>query len=271
MPRWPASEVFWVFAVIWQTGVMNRVPVPLRGVRLCLRDHQGVIRKVARLDWSDQDTSLYITSYCPPGGRTFAGRFKLSSGVPSTTWDFTGQLEAGETMPKMSLHESGQTKTELGGKKSRFVIGQPLFDAVGGHVATIKTFNAGTLPILEKKAKGGASDIIAEGDGAPYTSVRFPISVHITESGAFMCKFPITFRRPHLASPLYVGIDVVGEFEPHNDGDGVVVIGGWGPALLPSEVGDVAFTVTQSTPIGNQASGRSHSVASSPPGSSRVS
>ena len=48
-----------------------------------------------------------------------------------------------------------------------------------------------------------------------------------------------------MPAPLYVGIDAVGDWEPHNDGDGVIVFGGWGPEIRPSQVTEIAFTATK--------------------------
>jgi hypothetical protein len=232
---------------------MNGTPLP-NGVRLCLRDHEGIVRKIARLDWSNRDASLYITAYCPPGGRSFAGRFDMPPGVDSFTFDPTGQLEAGDIMPKMSLHESGLTKTEVAGKKTKFVTGQPIFHAAGGHVATIKTNKPDTLPVLTKKAKSGQYDLKAEGGAEPWTSVRFPVSVHASPDDNLVHRFQIVFQRPHLPTPVYVGIDIFGEYEPQNDADGVSVIGGWGPAMRPSQVSEVAFIGTRVTPDTSTAS-----------------
>jgi hypothetical protein len=209
------------------------------GVRLCLRDHEGIVRKVARIDWSNRDTSLYITAYCPPGGTSFAGRFDMPPGVQSFTFDFTGQLEAGDSMPKMSLHETGLTKTEVGGKKTKFVNGQPLFHAAGGHVATIKTFNAATLPVLTTKARSGAYDLIAEGGVERWTSARFPVSVHASPDDNLVHRFQIVFQRPHLPTPVYVGIDIIGEYEPQNDADGGHRRMGSGDSPFPGERGGI--------------------------------
>jgi len=96
----------------------------LKGVRLCVVDRGGTTRKVARLDWSKTDTSLYISPYCPPGGMAYAGRFRIPYRDPSFTFDFSGQAEALDSMPKMSLHETGLTKTELGGTEEQ-VCGRP--------------------------------------------------------------------------------------------------------------------------------------------------
>jgi hypothetical protein len=225
---------------------MPTVVPDAKGVRLCVQDDDGVIRKVARINWTNADASLYIESYCPPGGKAYAGRFTMPLGEPSFSWDFTGQLEAEDAMPKMSLHQSGRTKCELGGAKTKFVIGKPLFDLAGGHIATIQTFNPRTLPVMDNKAPRRTPNTLVAPSEAGCTSVRFPIAVSLTAPPESHFKFVVTFTRPILQTPLYVGVGVFGRHEPENDGDGVVVFGGWGPGIRPSEVTDMAFTATRS-------------------------
>jgi hypothetical protein len=222
--------------------------VPIGGVRLCLWDREGKVRKVARLNWNNHDTSLYITAYCPPGGRAFAGRLETPLGEQSISWDETSHLQAGETMPKLSLHESGNTKTEVGGRKVKFVVGQELFHAQGGHIATITATNVEYLPELTKKAKGTEMDLIAENGPKPWTSVRFPIYIHSSPDENLAHQFRLAFQRPHLPSPVHVGIDPIGSFDDQHDpngGGGVLVCGGWGPAIRPSQVTEIAFIATK--------------------------
>lgn len=218
----------------------------LRGVRLCVVDGSGTTRKVAQLKWSNADASLYVTPYCPPGGMAYAGRFTIPRGEPSYTFDFTGQAEAQDSMPKLSLHESGLTKTELSGQKSKFVEGQPLFSETGGHVATVKTFNPNSLPsITDLRTRKGVPNVVAVSDESfTNTSTRFPLIVHTDRAKAMTHKFVITFRRPTIGEPLYVAFNAHGENEPHNDGEGVVAFGGWGPGIAPGEISDIAFAVT---------------------------
>jgi len=133
-------------------------------------------------------------------------------------------------MPKMSLHESGLTKTELSGQKSRFVEGQSLFSEAGGHIATVKTFKPESLPSIDDlRTRKSVPNVVAMTDGSfTRTSVRFPLIVHTDRTKAMTHKFVITFRRVSNANPLYVALNAHGEYEPENDGEGTLVIGGWG-------------------------------------------
>ena len=219
------------------------ITATIKGVRLCLVDHEGVTRKMAQVKWSGFDASLYITSYCPPGGRAYAGRTPLRA-VPEWTYDFSGQLEAADVMPKMSLHERGWATAELEGRKTEPARCEPFYSGAG-HLATIKTFNPATLPVVEKKSKG-ASDVHIVTGGVAWTSVRVPLFVFEDEARARRHKHFLTFIRPHLAGPIYVAFDVLGEYEPHNDGDGVIVLGGWGVDALGRAVGAMTCTATKS-------------------------
>jgi len=126
------------------------------------------------------------------------------------------------------------------------VEGQPLFTEAGGHIATVKTFKPDSLPSIEDlRTRKGVPNIVAMSDGSfTWTSVRFPLVVHTDRAKAMSHKFVITFRRPYIADALYVAFNAHGEYEPEIDGEGALVIGGWGPGIAPSSISDVAFAVT---------------------------
>ena len=214
------------------------------GVRLCIEDRNGVVRKAARIDWAKNDASLYITSYCPPGGKAFAGRTAFVPGCKQHNIEFGGQLEAVAKNPKMSLHQSGRTRTELAKRGTMFVEGQPLFHARGGHIATIKTFNPESLPQDVSKSVDKVPSTLVSPVNDGYSSVRFALRVHVKEEPEKKASVKIKFDRQILSTPLFVSILAVGENEPHPDGAGVVVFGGWGPGIQPHELSEMAFTAT---------------------------
>jgi hypothetical protein len=225
---------------------VEQLKAPLQGFRLCVQDHGGVDRRVAQINWSNANESLYIESYCPAGGLAYAGRKELPTDLSSFTFDVADEPAVLNGMPKMSLHADGNTKTELAGRRTKFVRGQPHFGAVGGHLATVQTNKAASLPILEDRAiRLGVMNVIAELSDPHWTSVRFPISVHTQETLARNFRFVVMFSRREMPAPLYVCVDVFTRFEPENDAGGVIVIGGWGTQIRPSEVSAMAFTLTR--------------------------
>jgi hypothetical protein len=161
---------------------MEEVAPSPEGVRLCVSCPDGSVRKVARLNWSKTDSSLYIKPYCPKGGRSYAGRVQVPPSDQSATFSFEGQLEGGAVMPKMSLHQSGLTRTELNGRGTMFVESKPWPESSGGHVATIKTFDPYLLPLMDKSNRR-TPDVIAVDAKEPWTSIRYLINVHTEEVG----------------------------------------------------------------------------------------
>ena len=139
---------------------------------------------------------------------------------------------------------SGLSKTELAGIKTKFVIGQPLSNGGGGHIATIKAVDLTGLPLLEKAGTARSPDFIAVPRKADIAAMRFLIFVHPTEEQARLNKWMVGFRRLTLKRPLYLGIDAVTESEPYNGTSAVFALGGWGPNIRPSDVTDLVYTLT---------------------------
>ena len=198
-----------------------------KGARLCIRLADR-IAKVARLAWSDADASIYVIPYPGPAKTSFAGVYESRLG--STTLPFEGQLEAvGGDTPKVSIHESGICHAQLGAERSGRARGPRLHHGTG-HIATIQTFRPDLLPTLATppSSQGPVIDVVATPPSTPWTSLRFVLSVIDPASHPLNGPWAVLNLARAKGTDLHIRIASVSDYEPHNDGEGVVVLAGWG-------------------------------------------
>jgi hypothetical protein len=228
-----------------KVGLVEGLSAGLKDVRLLIVDRSGATRKLAQLKWSNSDASFYIFAYCPSGGKSFAGLVRLPKDLSPYSFDMSGQLQSIDEMTKMSLHESGMAKAEIGGLKTKLVMGRPFKDADNGHIATIICGDPSVLPLYSKPSSGIQDYTVARKDRG-WNSCRFPIFIHSELQRGMNHNLSITFHRSILTSPLYVGINFIEQSIDSIQTDGVLVLGGWAPSYGGIEETDLLFTATQS-------------------------
>jgi hypothetical protein len=212
------------------------VVVPLTSVRVLVQTG-GKCYKLARIDWWKKDASLYVTPYMPAGGGiAYAGLMRVPEPGERYDVDFTAQLRGQN--PKLSLHESGQTHGYLDVDRTPAVKGSPLFNPLGGHIATMVSANVTNQPTVDTPRPAPDTDVLLQlEDGQVAANVA--LVIYATEEAARNAgaSFGFKLSRPSLPQPLVVAVR--GRV-PEMDGQegGVLCFGGWGPGnvLAPSAV-----------------------------------
>lgn len=204
----------------------------VRSVRI-LVEQGATIRRLCRLAWAADDASLYILPYGVEG-RFHFGQASVPASEASSTVPFNDQ-ETSASMPKLSLHESGQVHIKAGSAMVGPMYIPPLADLRGQHVATATCSRFEALPLFEGEPKTTgsvidlavpASDALESGRCVIYINGQEPVFAGAAQMQA-------RFVRPSLDQPLYVGFLTVGQAALNDgpDSDSVIVTAGWNPGV----------------------------------------
>lgn len=216
--------------------------VTVSSLRL-LVEREGTFYKLARLGWSQKDTSVYLMLYVPVGGQSYAGVVNVPSiGGPPATFNYGGQL-CGTGMPKLSLHESGQCHAEVDGVKTKPVKGRDVFHGAGGHIASVTSFSVVGLPIVVSPKGPPKLDIPLTSSDPTWTATHVSLHICPTPEDARGHHFSVALARPGKPRPLLIGVSGQPTAEsPENHNPGVTAIAGWGPGESRSVPGIFATT-----------------------------
>lgn len=228
---------------------MRRDEHEVTGARLCIR-RDGVLHKFARLYWSNQDTSLYISTYTPAGSDVYFGSTTVPPpGVGSESIDFTSGLVASDANPKLSLHESGQAHMQVGQLRSKGILGRRLGEGSGGHVATVQTFDVSSLPVLGRSpSTGRVPDLIAVADEEDWWTAPRWLVLAFAEDLDRARGYPlhITMRR-RLRPTLHVALKPAASSAPESmKHSGALIVGGWPLGYPPDAPLRMLYAVTKS-------------------------
>lgn len=208
----------------------NTNAVTINGLRL-IAEHEGTFYKIARIQWSNKDASLYVLPYMPSGGTAFAGVMKIPDQEQgASTFNFARGVEGAK--PKMSLHEFGQCRASVGDQSIAQVWGRKLHDQGGGHIGTIECCSFEGLPTIDPPKGPPEPDLVVDSEGAEWHGVRIPILVYLAESDAARHPFYVSTKRPYKPT-LFVAVHVYpSKVDPTTAERGVLVYAGWGPGAI---------------------------------------
>ena len=199
-----------------------------RELRL-LVDLGNDLRKLAKVAFSKSDASLYLFPYAPHGRYYFGGRHMNEV-------EFEDQVRFSDdtfsdTLPKLSIHETGQVHVQAGALRAGPVSVSPLAQWRGQHIASIGADTFRALPALTEalSTTGPEIDHVIPAD-------------QIVESGRLVfylagdrpafeepnCRLVITLSRSTMSNPIYLGIQPKAQ-RPLSEPDlgGVTAIAGW--------------------------------------------
>lgn len=121
-----------------------------------LINHRGNIYKIFKLAVTDEDASLYIFPYSK-SGKYFGGVNQIGRGVEGeheTQIDLDEQFSIERAdVPKVSIHQSGQVHTLLGGHRIGPLQMGKLAQLRDEHIATVTVDQFAGLPKHEKSLK----------------------------------------------------------------------------------------------------------------------
>ena len=199
-----------------------------RELRL-LVDLGNDLRKLAKVAFSKSDASLYLFPYAPHGRYYFGGRHMDEV-------EFEDQVRFSDdpfsdTLPKLSIHETGQVHIQAGALRAGPVLVSPLSQWRGQHIASIGADDFHALPAFTDplSATGPKIDHVIPTD-------------QIVESGRLVfylagdrpafeepnCRLVITLIRTTLSNPMYLRIQPKAQ-RPLSEPvlGGVTAIAGW--------------------------------------------
>jgi hypothetical protein len=203
--------------------------------RLCV-SYRGQVLRACKFAVSKADGSIYLFPY-GTSGAYFFGRLSIPAGERSATVPFD-QQETSASVPKISIHESGQVHIKADDAIAGPMFASPLSDLRGEHIATVTCVRFSDLARL-----GGAPKA-----SAPRPDIVIPVEEGV-ESGrlvfyanavepAFVdpCGIRARLLRPTLPRPLFVGIRSLAqrELSREQDARGVTAIAGWDPRNPPA-------------------------------------
>ncbi len=187
------------------------------------------LRKIAKVVFSKSDASLYLFPYAPSGRYYFGGRH-MDEVEFEDNITFSDDLYS-DSVPKLSIHETGQVHIQAKGVRAGPVSISPLAKWRGQHIATVgaDSFEALTLFTGSLSDTGPEIDHVIPAD-------------EIVENGRLVfylagdraafeepnCRLVVTLKRPTLSNPIYLGIQPKAQ-PPLSGPDlgGVTAIAGW--------------------------------------------
>jgi len=214
----------------------------LRELRL-LVDLGGDLRRIAKIAVSNTDASLYLFPYAPNGRYYFGGR-RMNEVEFKDQVRFKDDLSS-DDVPKLSIHETGQVHVQARGIRAGPNTISPLSEWKGQHIASVSVDSFSAL----SEFSGAVSST------GPNVDHVIPVDENI-QSGRLVfylsgdrpafeepnCRLVITLKRPTLANPIYVGIQMKAQAplsEPHLGG--VTVLSGWDAYPKPGEGMDYLY------------------------------
>jgi hypothetical protein len=205
--------------------------------------YEGTHRTLGRIAVDRRDASIYVAPFGSDGERCKGWVGKSRTDGTPTTIDFTKGSSYGRK-PKVSLHESGVAHATAHGKPRYEASGPPLWNAKGGHVATLHSFGPGSMPTLHGDPKG-PPHVDAELNVDPaWSSVRIAIYAFGNEEAAQRHGTYWTLVRPQLPGPLYVAVSLYGDATTTSE-PGALVIAGWGHVDTTRSPLPIVYAVTK--------------------------
>lgn len=213
-----------------------------RELRL-LVEYAGETRKIAKIAFSDSDTSIYIFPYATEG-KYYYGRRGMKEVEFEDQIHFTDDIFA-DVVPKLSIHESGRVHI-----KARKDIAGPIFTAPftewrGQHIASVSVDNFAALPIHSKSSRDKSSEInhVIPIEGS-LQSGRIVLYL-AGDRPSFEepnCRIVVTLKRPTLSHPIYLAIQPKAQ-DPLSDSDfgGITALAGWHPYPSPESGVDYLY------------------------------
>jgi hypothetical protein len=210
-------------------GKLKQLATGISEFQIVVRVKQD-LRKVCKFVFSKSDASVYLIPYAA-GGSYYFGGASIPEQKASCTFDFK-QQESSDKAPKVSIHESGQVHVRIGRQKAGPLTISHLSQMAGEHVASVSVDSFEALPLLGEHPKTtgssidqivGVPDAVASGRFAIYMNGASP-TFKVRQADLM-----IRVTRPSLATPLYVGIAVLGQ-DPIASPEcrhGVTIICGW--------------------------------------------
>jgi hypothetical protein len=199
-----------------------------RELRL-LVDLGSDLRKLAKVAFSKSDASLYLFPYAPHGRYYFGGRHmdevEFQDQVKFSDDPFS------ETLPKLSIHETGQIHIQAGALRAGPVSVSPLARWKGQHIASIGADSFESLPAFTESLSttGPAIDHVIPTDQIVHGGrLVFFLAGDRPAFEEPNCRLVITLRRTTLSNPICLGIQPKAQralSEP--DLGGVTAIAGW--------------------------------------------
>jgi hypothetical protein len=202
----------------------------IRELRVLIQ-HQGALRSLCKIAFSNRDASLYFFPYSLNRRYFFGGR-----SMPDTIFedkvDFSQGIRA-NTTPKLSIHETGQVHVQASTALAGPLFVPPLSDWRGQHAATICPDALSSLPEypVSPKDRGQSIDRLIE---VPDRVESIRLAVYIAgDRPSFEtpnCPIIITLKRRTIQNPLYVALKPIPQSPIGVDLQaGVTILAGWNP------------------------------------------
>lgn len=204
----------------------------VREVRILVQYGMNVL-KICKIALGQKDASLYLFPYARQG-KYFCGLRSMAGGQTRDSFDFTTDIEE-ESVPKLSIHESGQVHIYAGKKRVGPLKIPTLRSFRGEHIASVALDTFDALPLFpEEPRSDGPERDITLGIEPEVDSGRIAIFVNGYEArflGTPPPPITLALQRPSGNSPLYVGLKVLGQQPLGRDevNSGTTVIAGWDP------------------------------------------
>jgi hypothetical protein len=196
--------------------------------------------KVAKVTWTSKDASLYVIPY--PDNRP--GYLGVAKGLLTSPSFDAGAIGRAGVRPRISIHESGVVHGQVADYRTEQLVGPPLNDPAGGHIATISCFDPVGLPSVQTLRGGREPDVVLIDPESKGGAIH--IVLYVALSDRQLAKYPgqlrLALERPTLRQPLLFRFRVRGA-EQEGTG-GVAVMSGWGPGPADRDVDELVFAVT---------------------------
>lgn len=207
----------------------------LREVRILVKRDE-TLRRVCKFMFSRQDASLYLIPYAA-NGQYYYGSNTMSGSEASVSFDCSEQFVA-ESVPKLSIHETGQVHVVSPNGRAGPLMIPPLADLRGQHVATVTVDSFAGLQRHEGPMRTAGAEIDFPLEFAEHSeSGRLVIYVNGAEPRFVdSCHWRFDLRRENLGGTLYVGVAAKHQKVLRSGPQGgIVVLGGWNPNAKPGE------------------------------------
>lgn len=215
----------------------------LREIRLLVQQ-DDLIWKVCKLAFSNTDASIYIFPYAR-AGYYYYGSQSIPEMQIQHTFNFVEHGVSSDSIPKLSIHESGQVHVIMANGKAGPLSIPPLTSLRGQHIATVSIDSFQELPEFNGQLRqaGATRDLLIPAEAEAQSGrLAFYLNGQERSFDAPECGIVVTLRRPTLLRPLHLGIapkaqEVLGA----ENQQGVTVISGWDPNRTNSQDMDYLY------------------------------
>lgn len=181
--------------------------------------------------FSNKDASLYLFPYSA-SRKYFFGSRSMPDTVFEDKVDYSQGIFA-NTIPKLSIHQSGEVRIQAVKALAGPLFVPPLSDWRGQHAATICPDSITALPEypVTPKDKGQLVDRVIEVDDN-IESIRLAIYLAGDEPSFNVqnCPIVITLSRQSLQHPIYIALKLITQSPLGNDPQkGTTIFAGWNP------------------------------------------